>query len=65
MAKPLFCMAEGGRFELPVGCPTTDFESVTFGRSDTPPRVESVAGAWGLGVGKGATPMTTCGFTVI
>ncbi len=32
-------MAEGGRFELPVGCPTTDFESVTFGLSDTPPWV--------------------------
>ena len=36
-----FCsiMAEGGRFELPVACATTDFESVTFGLSDTPPGV--------------------------
>lgn len=35
--KFLHFMAEGGRFELPVACATTDFESVTFGRSDTPP----------------------------
>ena len=32
-------MAEGGRFELPVACATTDFESVTFDHSDTPPKV--------------------------
>ncbi len=38
LARPLFYMAEGGRFELPVTCATTDFESVTFGRSDTPPK---------------------------
>ncbi len=37
--EPLSIMAEGGRFELPVACATTDFESVTFGLSDTPPRV--------------------------
>ena len=37
-AKPfVFLMAEGGGFEPPVACATTDFESVTFGRSDTPP----------------------------
>ncbi len=34
-----FNMAEGGGFEPPVACTTTDFESVTFGRSDTPPWV--------------------------
>ena len=38
----LFCMAEGGRFELPVACATTDFESVTFGLSDTPPNYSVV-----------------------
>lgn len=37
--KYLILLAEGGRFELPVACATTDFESVTFGLSDTPPWV--------------------------
>ena len=46
-------MAEGGRFELPVACATTDFESVTFGLSDTPPG--DVTGCWSLGAGKSLT----------
>ena len=40
-AKPLFYMAEGVGFEPTVPCGTTDFESVTFDLSDTPPWVSS------------------------
>ena len=34
----VFIMAERGRFELPVACATIDFESITFGLSDTSPQ---------------------------
>lgn len=36
--KYLFLLAEGVGFEPTVRFRTTDFESVTFGRSDTPPK---------------------------
>ena len=39
--KPM--MAEGARFELAVGCPTTVFKTVTLNHSDTPPRGMSEA----------------------
>ena len=58
-------MAEGVGFEPTVPCGTTDFESVTFDLSDTPPGFDPVAGGWGLEAGKSSNPMTTCGFTVI
>ena len=48
-AKPLFYLAEGVGFEPTVPCGTTDFESVTFDLSDTPPGVRLLgAGDWGL-----------------
>jgi hypothetical protein len=37
-ARPLLLLAEGVGFEPTVPCGTTDFESVTFDHSDTPPR---------------------------
>ena len=36
--KYLILLAEGVGFEPTVPCGTTDFESVTFDHSDTPPR---------------------------
>jgi hypothetical protein len=55
MAKPLFYMAEGVGFEPTVPCGTTDFESVTFDLSDTPPGVR-LLGAGDRGLAKAQTP---------
>ncbi len=37
MLTPWFYLAEREGFEPPVGFPTIDFESITFGHSDTSP----------------------------
>ena len=58
--KCLKLLAEGVGFEPTVPCGTTDFESVTFDLSDTPPGVRLLgAGDWGLA--KAQPPRSSAG----